>query len=281
MNRDHRASLGQETVRLLAEGAYTLPDGRRIDLRTATEACVRSTRLWVPAALDEVERNVRPGTAMAAIEVMEETSLAGARRLLRRAAGPVGVLNFASARNPGGGFLGGSQAQEESLARSSALYASLTCDSARPYYDHHRARPSALYSDHMIVSPACPVFRDDAGSLLAEPFHVTFITSAAPNAGALAKKEPSALPQIEPVFHARIRKMLAVAAHAGCRQLVLGAWGCGVFGNDPRMVARLFAHCLSAPSALRGQFEAISFSIRDSTTAQPVLAAFRDALAAA
>jgi uncharacterized protein (TIGR02452 family) len=90
-------------------------------------------------------------------EVTGESSLEAARRLT----GPVAVLNFASARNPGGGFLNGAQAQEEALCRASALYTCLL--QARGFYDHHRAHRDPFYTDRVIHSPAVPVFRDDKG----------------------------------------------------------------------------------------------------------------------
>src|SRR5439155_4311485 len=121
----------------------------------------------------------RPGEQFpTAVEVVNETTLAGIARVLADGNGPVAALNFASAKNPGGGFLNGSQAQEESLARSSALHASLL--RAWELYARHRASPSLLYSDAMVWSPGCPIFRDDEGRLLDEPRLVSFITSPAP-----------------------------------------------------------------------------------------------------
>jgi uncharacterized protein (TIGR02452 family) len=95
------------------------------------------------------------------------TSLASARTIAARGTTPL-VLNFASAKNPGGGFLNGARAQEESLARSSALY---PCLRKSGMYDHHRASGDCLYTDWMIVSPEVPVYRDDeTGALLGEAF---------------------------------------------------------------------------------------------------------------
>lgn len=89
-------------------------------------------------------------------EVTNETSLGACRRIIveQRAfsGSQVTCLNFASAKNAGGGFLRGAKAQEESLARSSTLYASLTCPTAAPYYQFNSAiKPNrGIYSDHLI-----------------------------------------------------------------------------------------------------------------------------------
>ena len=103
--------------------------------------------------------------------VMAASSLEAAGQYIT--SGKTAVLNFASAKNPGGGFLGGSQAQEESLARSSALYGSLM--TAWDYYEINRKSPNALYTDHIIYSPDVVVFRNDAGDLLDDPWTVSFI----------------------------------------------------------------------------------------------------------
>jgi len=172
----------------------------------------------------------------------------------------IGALNLASAKTAGRGFLSGSQAQEESLARNSALYPSL--QKCPQYYAYHRQQnKSLLYSDHMIYSPDCPVFRLDNGELLDEPYCIDFITSAAPNRGALARNQPSALSEVEVVFTGRIRAVLNLAVAKGCDALVLGAWGCGVFGNPPESVATWFADQLSGEGEFAQSFRHITFSI--------------------
>jgi uncharacterized protein (TIGR02452 family) len=196
------------------------------------------------------------------ISVRNEGTFVAARRLVERfGAGRVMALNFASARNPGGGFLGGSQAQEESLARSSALYACLLTQPA--YYEVHRGERSAFYTDHMIVSPEVPVIRDEEDRLLEEPWGVNVITSPAPNAGAIADNEPERAGEIEGVFRRRIERVLEVAAAWGQRGLVLGAWGCGVFRNDAGMVARLFGEFLLGEGRYAGVFEEVVFAVLD------------------
>lgn len=272
LSREERAAVAAETLRIIESGAYTV-DGVRVEIREATQRCVRGTRLYEPGAFDAAV----PGGAMrydTTVTVVDETSLQGARRLCAGSSA-VGVLNFASARNPGGGFLGGSQAQEESLARSSALYASQTSPAAARFYEHHRREPSLLYSDHVLVSPACPVFRDDAGRLLPAPYEVTFITAAAPNRNAVAQNQPELLPEIPAVLERRSAAVLAVAIAVGLSDLVLGAWGCGVFGNDPALVAQiLFAH-LRPGGRFHGCFARVDFSIHDTARGRPVFAAFQ------
>ncbi|WP_210420130.1 TIGR02452 family protein [Aquisphaera giovannonii] len=275
--RSTRAAMAAETVAIVERGSYRSASGTDIGLADAVRACLDGTRFLTPEHLDAIRREVlaRPSDGLdTAIEVVNEATLAGASRLLAEGRGPVAALNFASARNPGGGFLKGSHAQEESLARSSALYASLL--RAPEYYDRHRASPSLLYSDAMILSPACPVFRDDAGTLLDAPSSITFITSPAPNAGAI--RDPRERARVGEVLRRRSELILALAASQGYRHLVLGAWGCGVFRNDPTEVASAFAaHLLDGPWS--GRFERVAFSVLDTSASLATIAAFEDALA--
>lgn len=276
MNRSTRSAIAEQTVEIVRRGSYVLGDGRTVDLAESVRACLDGTRYFPADELERLRDNmlIRPADRTTVIEVINETTLAGIARVLSDGAGPVAALNFASARNPGGGFLAGSQAQEESLARSSALHASLR--RATEFYDQHRTSSSSLYSDAMILSPACPVFRDDDGTLLEIPRSVTFITSAAPNAGAVADRRPEDLPLIPDVFRRRSEYVLALAAAHGHTRLVLGAWGCGVFRNDPRVVAAAFAGHLQG--AWSGRFERVVFSVLDGSSSLETFRAFDDAL---
>ena len=145
------------------------------------------------------------------------------------------------------------------------------------FYERHRASPSLLYSDAMICSPGCPIFRDDDGKLLEAPHLVTFITSPAPNAGAAADNRPEELPLIPEVFRRRSEYVLALAASQGYRRLVLGAWGCGVFRNDPVVVAAAFLDHLRQ-GAWSDRFERVVFSVFDTSPLKATLAAFQRAV---
>lgn len=278
MKRSNRVGLAKQTVEIVERGSYVSAGGRTVDIATAVSECRTGTRFFAPEDLKRIRREVLTLPAQGfstTFAVVNETTLAGIARLVSSGKGKVAALNFASAKNPGGGFLNGSQAQEESLARSSALHASLLC--ALEYYERHRASPSLLYSDAMIVSPECPIFRDDSGVLLDEPHVATFITSAAPNAGAAANNRPEELAQIPDVFQGRCEYVLALAASQGYTNLVLGAWGCGVFRNDPELVAGAFASHLRG-GAWFGRFENVLFSVLDSSASQDTFSAFQRAI---
>ncbi|MEB4591382.1 TIGR02452 family protein [Candidatus Thiothrix sp. Deng01] len=274
-SRLQRTQIADDTLAILQQGYYQANVTDKISIQPQLEACVQNTRLYTPETL----ANLPNPTVIhhTVIEVINETTLQGAKRLYdNRKSSRIAVLNFASAKNAGGGFLGGSQAQEESLARSSGLYASLQHCPA--YYDYHRQQSrTLLYSDHMIYSPACPVFKQDDGAVLPELYYVDFITSAAPNRGAIARNEPQSLEHIESVFAQRIRYVLQLAAHQGCDALVLGAWGCGVFGNLPTQVANLFACELTGDGMFAQAFRHISFSIPANPKALENILAFRQA----
>lgn len=272
MNRQQRAQIAQETVTILNTGTYRSPDGGTVSIRDLlTQACTH-TILYHPADYETLLAHIPPQPQVAAptITVSNQTTLAAAFAL-RNSYARVACLNFASAKNPGGGFLGGSQAQEESLARASGLYASLQTQPA--FYTYHRQLGTSLYSDHAIFSPQVPVFRDDKDRLLATPWVTDVITAAAVNAGAIRQNEPQRIPLIVPTMEQRTRMVLGIAARHQCEAIVLGAWGCGVFQNDPAQIASIFARVL-AESHVHGRFRHIEFAVYDRTPAQTTIAAF-------
>lgn len=247
---------GLEAVAITNAGTYVAPSGRRIDLAERVARAVQASRDYLPDAA--VEAACSRGGRRTRVSVVNGTSLASARAIAARGVPPL-VLNFASAKNAGGGFLNGARAQEESLARSSALYA---CLRTSGMYAHHRASGDCMYTDWMIHSPAVPVFRDDeSGALLEEPYDCAFLTSPAPNAGVVLQRDASRRDDVTRVMTSRIGRALAICAAEGHESLVLGAWGCGVFGNDPAVVARAFGAELEGRFA--GVFDQVVFAVLD------------------
>ncbi len=278
-NRNERAQTAAETVEILSRGRYTIGD-HQVALAEQLSTCCRETRFYAPDDLTRLVESLPPAVAKGdhqpQIEVRNCTTFAAARDLLAGGFDDPLCLNFASAKNPGGGFLAGSQAQEECLARASGLYASLT---SRPqYYETGRKSRTSLYPNVAIYSPQVPVFRDDNDDLLASPYFVSIVTSPAVNAGAVRANEPNNVSKIEPTMRHRIDSVLAIARHHQHTALVLGAWGCGVFRNDPRDIARWFHDALMKP-VFHNAFRHIIFAVLDFAPDTPTLAAFRDVLA--
>jgi uncharacterized protein (TIGR02452 family) len=255
--------MATETMAIIEAGGYRSPSGRDVRIDTSVDDAVAGTRLYLPD--DDIPASLPRNSGAPATEVANETSLSAARRLGANAA----CLVFASAKNPGGGFLSGAQAQEESIARSTALY---HCQTAvHDFYDFHRGQGDLRYSDRVIYSPGVPVFRADDGTLLDDPYAVSFLTAAAPNLGAILVRQPTAASSVPDVLAARAERVLAVAAAHGHRDLVLGAWGCGVFRNDPAVVAAAFAAQLARAI---GCFDRVVFAVLDHQPGTPTHAAF-------
>jgi uncharacterized protein (TIGR02452 family) len=265
--RDLATRMGQEAVAIGEQGFYLTPSGRRVDLKEEIARAVQGTRSYAPD-FPFAERHM--GEYPTQITVSNETTLSAAAGLLRAGLNPA-ALNFASATHPGGGFLTGSRAQEEYLARSSCLY---PCIRGNPMYAYHAARHDPFYSDYLLYSPQVPIIRDDDGALLEEPYGVSMITSAA----VYAKEVPvGRRKDISAVMAQRIRKVLAVGIKQGHDSLVLGAWGCGAFGNDGSEIAGLFRQALA--DNFRGAYRRVVFAIVDGSPEQrfirPFEAAFR------
>ncbi len=254
-SRAECARQAREVVEIVERGRYEAPSGKTVSIADAVGRAVAATVEHRP---DERIGAARAGGRTTRISVVNGTSLASARAFAARGLEPF-VLNFASAKNPGGGFLNGARAQEESLARSSALYA---CIEGRQMYAHHRQRNDCMYTSWMIWSPDVPVFRDDeSGDLLEDPYACAFLTAPAPNAGVVLSRDQARAAEVERVMRERVARSLAIAAAHDHRHLVLGAWGCGVFGNDPKIVADAYRRELTG--AFEGVFDEVVFAVVD------------------
>lgn len=242
LSRGDKVRIAEQSLAACDGGRYANARGQVVELTSLVARAVDGTVMRDLGTYTSPP--IRPRVATTAISVTAESTIEAVRRLAAEG-GHVGCLNFASAKNPGGGFLGGAQAQEESLARASALY---PCLQAQPtHYARNKANRSAIYLDLAIYSPGVPFFRDDEGGWLDAPVLCSVITCAAPNAGALRQHDRFDAREVETALRARAAFVLAIARDEGIDHLVLGAWGAGVFGNDPVVVARAFADLLHGP----------------------------------
>lgn len=277
MSRDNRQLIAKKTLAIVKQGNYTNDQDKSIDISEWIKKSVQNTKLYLPEEIDSLVSQSHEARFDTSISIENETSLQAAYNL-RQEVGEqdkILCLNFASAKNPGGGFLGGSQAQEESLARSSGLYESL--QTQPKFYEFHRKQKNLLYSDHMIYSPDVPVFRNDEGDLLDRPYALSFITSPAPNRGAIAKNTPDLLPEVKETFVKRGAGVLALAASQGYQILILGAWGCGVFQNEPEEIAYVFSNLLN--NDFKDVFKKVHFAVLDRSKETNIYNSFKAALA--
>ena len=184
----------------------------------------------------------------------------------------VAVLNFASATNPGGGVKMGSHAQEEALCRCSTLYPTLaTNDLKKKYYEFHSNRNNALYTDACIYTPNILVIKSDTDKpqRLAQDKWITVdvLTCAAPNlrlhpenkyTPRAGKHIAVTNDELYDLHVSRAKQILTVAAHHGVDMLILGAFGCGAFKNDPNIVAKAYAEVVKH---FNGYFKEIHFAV--------------------
>lgn len=255
MNRDIRKRIAEETLDILRRGNYSL-NGRIIELEKDLEFSEKNTKLYTED--DEPSTKVKSNystrfilrnctTNEALEELKKENNVAG--------------LNFASAKNPGGGFKGGSQAQEECLARTSGLYRTL--EKIDGYYAYNKKMKSCFYSDRMIFSPEVPFFRDNNDNLLGDYYKSSIITAPAVNYGVVRQREQNRIGEVESVMRKRIKLVLDIALENGIEHIVLGAWGCGVFQNDPKLIANLFDEQFSSNGKYGNAFRTVYFAVLD------------------
>jgi len=244
----HRSEvLAREAHRAAKEGYYLDAAGTPVRWGPLVAAAVAAKRSIPPDAALPAPPPRRFRTT--AVELTNETTLGAARRLTDAGETPL-ALNYANGIHPGGGWLHGARAQEEVLCRSSALEETLHGD---PMYAAHARRPDPDSTDWVILSPDVPVFRTDDGAPLAQPWLLSIVTSAAPVAYVLGQ------PRSSDLLARRIRRVLAVAHAYGYASLVLGAWECGAFANDPDRTASDFRAALE--SDFRGAFQHVVFGI--------------------
>ncbi len=240
MNRENRKKIAEDTLRILKQGFYTNAFGENVIIKTAQQYSEGNTKVYTPKETDIlIGKNIlNVPIKETNYKVVNDTTLNVVRKMLEAGLEKILCLNFASAKNPGGGFLNGSSAQEESIVRATGLYPCLL--NAEEYYSTNRNTQSCVYTDYMIYSPDVPIFKNEDGQYLENLCTVSIITAPAVNAGVVRESEPQLVPEIEVVMKRRIEKVLRIAIEHGHNNLVLGAWGCGVFRNSPEEVSRYF-----------------------------------------
>ena len=162
------------------------------------------------------------------------------------------VLNFSSYKNPGGMFINGSKAQEECLCHESFLYNVLSQFVIEFYDWNNRHKNKALYLNRALYSPNIIFYKD--GNCVS----CDVITCACPNKSAAQKYQNVSDKENTEVLKSRIKYVLDIAKDNNVDTLILGAYGCGVFGQDAKEVASIFREYLTTTHKC---FERIIFAI--------------------
>lgn len=281
--RGPRRQVYASTLMLVKRGRYHTASGGLVELGRIINPQAQADNVFVDHEITlrpSLERN----SGEVRIAVVNDDCLALARRL--HATDPtddICVLNMANSHRPGGGVWGGAGAQEEYLFRCTDYYRFLYqyANNFDPqvYHvqrnAHHRYPLDPLYGG--IYSHGVTVFRDTEANgyaLLDSPVRLNFVAVAAFHFNERCDAIPQ--PYVEPTKD-KIRLMLRLAANNGQRRLVLGAFGCGAFHNEPHHMAQLFRQVIHE-SEFQGLFTSISFAVIEDHNSTNNYTAFRDVL---
>lgn len=199
--------------------------------KDAIEASIANTKIYHTNF--ECYKNVVRDSTVIIVDDADTVSAAD-----RYSDGKTALLNFASYKNPGGMFLNGSKAQEESLCHASFLYNVLSRFVTAFYDWNNQNKNKALYLNRGLYSPNI-VFQHGGAE-----FYCDVITCAAPNKSAAQKYQNVSDVENTKVLKSRIKYVLDIAKDNEVEVLILGAYGCGVFGQNPTEVAMIFKECL-------------------------------------
>ena len=244
--------IANQTIKITNDKYYMLGD-RKIKLLPLNFASVEVISPESSIALAEKYSNMHKKGKMCSFKVTNEDSFQAAHRYDK----PF-VMNFANAHHAGGGFRLGANAQEEALCRCSTLYSSIQSDEAKVMYRYNNTHLGRVESDYMLLSTDVCVFRDEKCNLLESPFQAAVITVPAPNrrgAAIIASKS-----FVAETMTRRIRNMLSTAAERRYKNLILGAWGCGAFGNSAADVSGYF-HKVLVDEEFGSLFDEVCFAV--------------------
>lgn len=269
----NRKEVAKETVDILKSGQY-IYDGRSVNIEELHRNSIEGSKTVTPEAGKRLLESGIPETMSGnekAVISLENQGAVEAILKLKEQGRRLGVLNFASAKNPGGGFLNGAMAQEESLAASGGLYDTLLANPE--YYEKNRACGTMMYTDYAIFSPEVVFFRDVGFSLIAEPVTASVLTLPAVNMGQVILKNED-VTEAKRVMRRRMELCLRIFAEEKMDDIILGAYGCGVFRNAPAEVAGWWKELLE--EGYIHCFRRVHFAVLDTSAKKSCYEAFRE-----
>jgi uncharacterized protein (TIGR02452 family) len=261
------------TEAAIEKGCYTAPSGKTNPLPPSDiQAMQLGTRMYSSAP---AWNQARRGQFQTVVTVVDQDSLRAASECCARGEHPL-VYDLANAQHPCGGVLGGAPAQEETIARCSTLYYALEPTKNRTLAQQLPLKQGAprfrIPETGGIFIPSVTVFRDASNGyqFLENPLSIAIFATAAYNqkpghwGGSRGTPGPEGKPSkaqfdFIPGTREKLRTQLAAAAELGFEDLVLGAFGCGAFANDPRDISHLYRELLEGE--FRGVFKHVTFAI--------------------
>lgn len=232
----------------LVEVFHNTVDTYNTAYQKETEQLVKDTRVYVN------KLNVVYSPVKMNLSVTNEGTVSAGRRIFSETHNKTAILNFADGIVPGGLVLSGAATQEENICRCSNLYASISNDGAKSLYYNPNALTRGRYYDTVIYSPNVTFFKDDETYERVDPYVMDVITCPAPSCSFKSQSEEYS------TIYFRIEQILKSAIKNDVRNIVLGAWGCGAFGQNPNVVALCFKTALM--DYFKGAFDNVIFAIR-------------------
>ncbi len=273
MNRKQRVTLAEQHV--------AFNQTRKDYLRSQTQTYGLQDLMEVTGA--KVKANDQPTIKLPKIEVSKEGCIDACLRIYHdiendndvngnaKNKAKIGLLNFASAKHPGGGFLNGSLAQEEDICLKTDLYQYIKQETEF-YNTASHSKHKGYYKDELMYTTGVQIIRDTNYQLLADFVEIDVITCPAPNrCGQILDAKMAKIG-----LQNRINMIMQAFAKYGCTHLVLGAFGCGVFKNDPKLVVELFAKAIKQYAY--SELKTVVFAIKTNNDKDVNYRAFMDVL---
>jgi uncharacterized protein (TIGR02452 family) len=263
----------KETEAAIEKERYVAPSGKIIPVPSAdVQAMQLGTRMYSSAP---AWNKALQGRFQTVVTVVDQDTLRAASDCCAQGEHPL-VYDLANAQHPCGGVLGGAPAQEETVARCSTLYYALEPTKNRTLAQQlplKQGQPRfRIPETGGIFIPSVTVFRDASNGyqFLENPLSIAIFATAAYNqkpghwGGSRGTTGPEGKPSkaqfdFIPGTREKLRTQLAAAAELGFEDLVLGAFGCGAFANDPRDISRLYRELLEGE--FRGVFKHVTFAV--------------------
>lgn len=266
LTQEEYKNIALDTLKLSTKLSLEV-NGLNYDIRSYVNKMILNTKIY---EFDKTINFVSSSSQIPFYEVVNQTTI-NAILTSNICNEKIGILNFASAIKAGGGWLNGRNAQEEDIMRKTTLFPSLVIQD-KFYKIHNKGNP--FYSNTIIYSPNVLVIKDDDYNLIV-PKEINVITSAAINLSEINKNSylvniinqmnsMGNFDLVEEVMLQRIERILQVAIDNNIECLILGAFGCGVFGHDAKKVANWF-YFLLKNKGYEIYFKKIIFAVLDNS----------------